>query len=137
MLITLPVLVQDQKQIQQKIIDYISYLKKERTVAAVTINLYLAPIFHFYSMNDIILNRKKIGRFIPEITKVHKDRAYTTEEIAKLSNFYDLQNRAIVLLFASTGMGIGAVPDLMLEHIKKIYDQKTEAKLYQVTVYEG
>ena len=96
------VLGQDQKQIQQKIIDYISYLKKARTVAAVTINLYLAPIFHFYSMNDIILNRRKIGRFIPEITKVHKDRAYTREEIAKLLDFCDLRNKAIVLLFAST-----------------------------------
>ena len=59
-------IAQDPKTVKQKIIDYISYLKKVKGLAAVTINLYVAPIMHFYAMNDIILNRKKIGRYIPE-----------------------------------------------------------------------
>ena len=35
-------------------------------------------------MNDIIVNRKKIGKFLGEHTKKVKDRAYTREEIKKI-----------------------------------------------------
>ena len=67
---------------RQKIIDYIGYLKRERNLGANAINLYVGSIFHFYSMNDITLNRKKIGRYIPENIQKNNDRAYTREEIA-------------------------------------------------------
>src|ERR1051326_8258382 len=56
------VLAGDPKALQQKIIDYVSYLKS-RNLAAVTISLYLAAVVHFYSMNDVTLNRRRIGRF--------------------------------------------------------------------------
>jgi hypothetical protein len=84
------VLAQNIAVLQQKIIDYISYLKNEKTLGGVTVNLYLAPIFHFYSMNDVVLNRKKIGKYIPEFIKSRKDRAYTREEIARLLEFCNL-----------------------------------------------
>jgi integrase len=86
-------------------------------------------------MNDVVLNRKKIGRYIPEYVKTQKDRAYTIQEIAQLLEFCDLRNRAIVLLFASTGMRIGAVPLLRLDNIIKI--EKFGLSLYQITVYYG
>jgi site-specific recombinase XerD len=57
---------QDHKTVQQKIIDYMSYMKKQKGLAVITIQLYSASIMHFYSINDVILNRKKIGRYIPE-----------------------------------------------------------------------
>ena len=76
------VLSQDSKTMRQKIIDYIGYLKRERNLGANAINLYVGSIFHFYSMNDITLNRKKIGRYIPENIQKNNDRAYTREEIA-------------------------------------------------------
>jgi integrase len=115
------VLSQDSKTIQQKIIDYIGYLKRERNLGANAINLYVGSIFHFYAMNDITLNRRKIGRYIPENIQKNNDRAYTREEIARLLEFCDIRDKALVLLFASTGMRIGAVPDLRLEHLQKIY----------------
>lgn len=34
---------------------------------------------------------------------------------------------------ASTGIRIGAIPDLQLKHLKKI----PEYNLYQITIYEG
>jgi len=77
----------DSKEAQQKIIECIGYLKREQKIAAVTINLYVASVMHFYAMNDITLNRKRIGRFIPEKIRINKDRAYTREEISKILVF--------------------------------------------------
>jgi integrase len=66
-------------------------------------------------MNDVTLNRKRIGRFIPERIRINKDRAYTREEISKILEFCDMRNRAIVLLFASTGIREGAIRDLRID----------------------
>jgi hypothetical protein len=44
----------------------------------------LVAIFLFDDMNDIILNKKKICRYIGEHEKTVKDRAYTREEIKKI-----------------------------------------------------
>jgi site-specific recombinase XerD len=41
--------------------------------------------------------------------------------------------RVVILLLASTGMRIGAIPDLKLKHLTKI----EEFSLYQITVYEN
>lgn len=129
----LMVLGQDTKALQQKIIDYIRYMKEKKALAAPSIDSYLSAVMHFYAMNDVTLNRKRIARYIPERVKRHKDRAYTIEEIARLLEFCDNRNRALVLLFASTGMRIGAIPELRLEHLLKL----SKYDLYQITAYEG
>jgi integrase len=108
-------------------------LKKDKGLSAISINSYVAGIIHFYAMNDVTLNRKKIGRYIPESVRKHKDRAYTIQEISQLLEFCDLRSRAIVLLFASTGIRIGALPNLRLENLTKI----AKYGLYQFTVYAG
>ena len=73
--------------------------KQQRVIAhkisAISINQYVAAIIHFYAMNDVMLNRKRIARYLPERLRRHKDRAYTTQEIAKLLEFCDLRNRAL------------------------------------------
>ena len=46
---------------------------------------------HFYAMNDITLNRKKIGRYVPENIRKHNDRTYTREEITRLLEFAILE----------------------------------------------
>ena len=132
-LMALAVTGQDSRALQQKIIDYVGFLKRERKLGANAINLYLSPIMHFYAMNDITLNRKKIGRYVPENIRKHTDRTYTREEITRLLEFCDLRDRSIVLLFASTGIRIGGIPDLRLEHLTKI----EKYSLYQITVYQG
>jgi integrase len=128
----LMVLAQDPKALQQKIIDYIQHMKAAGN-GTVSIETYLASVMHFYEMNDITLNKKRIYRYIPERKKLNKDRAYTTQQISKILEWCDFRNRAIVLLFASTGMRIGAVPPLRMEHLTKI----EKYNLYQITVYSG
>lgn len=59
---------------QQKIIDYILYLKKERGLGGISIASYVAGIVHFYAINDVTLNRKRISAYIPQpITKKKTD----------------------------------------------------------------
>jgi integrase len=93
----------------------------------------LAAVKKFYEMNDVILNWKKITQYLGEKTKVVKDRAYTTEEIQQLLAKADERMRVVILLLASTGVRVGAIPDLRQRHITKI----AEYRLYQVTIYEN
>ena len=79
-------LEQDKKTIEKDIINYVLHLRKEKFAFA-TINTRLAAILLFYTMNDIVINRKKIGKFPGEKIKAVKDRAYARrdpENIRKL-----------------------------------------------------
>ena len=93
----------------------------------------LAALKKFYEMNDVILNWKKVSSYLGENTKRFKDRAYTTEEIQQLLTKADERMRVVILLLASTGIRIGAIPDLKLKHLTKIEN----FDLYQITVYEN
>jgi integrase len=73
---------------------------------------------HFYSMNDVVLNRKKIGRHVGEYIRKQKDRAYTTEEFHRLLEFCDERSKALVLLLYSTGIWISALADLQIRHLR-------------------
>jgi site-specific recombinase XerD len=75
---------------QKQIIKYIMSLR-ERGLSTSSISTMLASIFHFYQMNDVILNRKKINMFIGEPTLKTKDRAYNHQEIQKILNISDLR----------------------------------------------
>ena len=52
-------------------------------LAYASVQFMIAPIMTFYSLNDIVLNRKKISRYFGEYKRVVKDHAYTAEEINK------------------------------------------------------
>jgi integrase len=84
-------------------------------------------------MNDVLLNRKKIYKYLGEYEKVHRDRAYTTEEIAKLLHFCDQRLKAIVLFLASSGSRLGSLPTLRVGNLVPI----SEYKLYKITIYES
>jgi integrase len=85
--------------IEEKIIDFIIALRTDSdfVVSYRTRATYLTAILTFYDINDIILRKKKIARFLgEEATRKYKDRAYTTEEIKKLLDYADIRSKAIV-----------------------------------------
>lgn len=92
---------QNAKTIENSIISYILQLKKENYSYS-TINTRLAAIAHFYTMNDFVINRKKIGKYLGEHIKTIKDRAYTVDEIKKIVDACDLKYKIIVTMMAST-----------------------------------
>lgn len=82
-------------------------------------------------MNDITLNKKKIKMFKGEYTKKVVDRAYTDKDIKKILDVSDLRAKTIVLLMASSGIRIGALPGIRIRNLEKINN------IYKITVYEG
>jgi integrase len=100
------------KTIEEHIIDYLvgnkSYIGKRMTINALK---------KFYEMNDVILNWKKISQYIGEYQRVSRDRAISDKEIKTLVDSADLRMKVILLLMASSGMRIGAIPDLKLKHV--------------------
>jgi integrase len=115
---------------QKQIIKYLMSLR-ERRLAFNSLSIKLKTIYHFYEMNDVILNKKKINMFKGEFSRRVVDRAYTHEEIKKILDVSDLRMKSIILLMASSGIRIGAIPLLRLINIEKI------DSIYKITVYEG
>jgi integrase len=115
---------------QSQIIKYIMSLRA-RGLSFNSISLALYAIYHFYEMNDVALNKKKINMFKGEFTRRISDRAYTYEEIKKILDISDLRMKSVILLMASSGIRIGAIPLLKLRNLEKINS------IYKITVYEG
>ena len=92
-----------------------------------------ATIQHLCSMNDVILNWKKIRRFIRTDIAKNPDEAYTHEDIRKLLEISDIRMKAVFLILASTGIRIDALHDIKLRNLKKIESQN----LYKIVIYEG
>jgi hypothetical protein len=91
---------------------------RSKNLAPKTIGLYVAAISKFYDMNDIItLNWKKIHSFEPEPESRTEDRPYTHQEIATLLTKSTPRDRAIVLLLASSGVCVGAIPYLQIRDL--------------------
>jgi integrase len=126
---------QDNKALESNIIKYIVDMRQRNPPISHSLRcIRLAALKHFLVMNDVVLNWKKISLYLGEKTKVVKDRAYTTEEIASLlKSCTDERMRAVILLLASTGVRVGSIPSLTLKHLHKL----EEYSLYQVTVYEN
>jgi len=64
---------------------------------------------------------------MPEQIKVNRDRAYTHQEIGKMLEVADERMRVVVLLLASTGMRIGAIPFTKMRNLQE----------NKITVYES
>jgi integrase len=73
------------KFIQTQIIDYLVFLKNPPiSLRYATRSQYLAAIMTYYDLNEVILNKKKIYRYLGEEEKPIENRGYTREEIAKM-----------------------------------------------------
>jgi integrase len=124
--------------LQNVIIDYNLDMKDKRKFSYATRSLRLNAVMKFCEMNDITINWKKCYSFLGEFTRLAKDRAYTKDEIRKILDKYDERKRVIILLLVSTGMRIGALPDLRLKHLKKIpINDEGQSSIYQLIVYEN
>jgi hypothetical protein len=121
----------DKKILESQIIDYIMSLRNDG-ISYNTIKYLVTPIFTFYQLNDVILNRKRIHRYFGEYKRVIRDTAYTTEQIQQALQSADVRMRCIILLLL-TGCRIGALPSLTLGNLQKLPDYG----LYKITFYEG
>jgi integrase len=122
----------DVKIIQADIIDWITHLKDIEKKSPATINIYVAAVKHFYAMNDITLNNRRINAFKPEFRNVTEDQPYTREQIKTLLDKAEQRNRAIILLLSSSGIRVGAISDLKVKDLTPIDNYN----IYQIQVYK-
>jgi len=86
-------------------------------------------------MNDVILNWKKLKKFIKSDKTNNsidgKDRGYFHEEIQTILGFADQRLKTAFLVLASTGIRIGALQLIRIGDVEKIDN------LYKIKVYSG
>lgn len=97
--------------IEAKIITHIEYLKNVKKVTHSTIQTYVSAIFHFFSMNDVTVNVKKINRFYSEEDEDYdstRDRPYSMEEISRILDKADVRSRVLFyyLLLLECGLDL-------------------------------
>ena len=125
--------------IQELVIKYVISMRDnpEKRYARSTVNTDVAAILYFFDNNDIELNRHKIRRYYPsdESTAYNEDRPYTMEEIQRILSLgcNDLRSKAIVLLLASSGIRIGALPSLQIGDLTKTTFKNFN--VYKIQVY--
>ena len=126
--------------IEQKIIGYMENLAGQGR-ARMTLEVHKSALFYFFEMNGIVLNKRKISRFIPSQAQENDndndgndlDRTYTVEEIHRIINegCSDLRSKLMVMLMASAGMRVGALYDLRVGELVKL----DKYPLYMISVY--
>ena len=110
--------------------DYLFYLKER--VSPNSLNPEFAALELFFSMNDKILNFKKIRKMFPaKIKKSGRDYWKTEQIVEMLKIANNRRTRVLIHFLASTGCRIGAIPQLKLRHVK---DYKENCKA--ITFYE-
>jgi integrase len=120
------------RQLENRIIGYVRFLDTTKRCTKGSINNVLSAIFHFFEMNDILLNKRKIKRFLPQDRRAsERDRHYTHEEIQQILLECDERTRVMVLLMASTGIRIGAISEIRLGDLTEMVDYH----LYKIQVY--
>jgi integrase len=124
--------VSDPKYIESQIIDYIMSLRNSG-VSHGTIKFLVSPIFTFYQLNDIVLNKKKVARYFGEYKRVVRDQAYSTEQIQIALQHADQRMRMIILILSSTGCRSGSLPALTLGNLTML----PKYGLYRIVFYEG
>ena len=120
------------RYIESQIIDYIMSLRNSG-ISYATIQFFIAPIFTFYQLNDVLLNRKKVSRYLGEYKRIVKDMAYTNEQIQQMLETADIRIRVIILLLSSTGARVGSLPGLVLGNLTKLPDHS----IYRTVFYDG
>ena len=122
------------KKFQEMIEDFIMDVKKRYSPNSIP--MFFFPLQSFCEANEIDLRWRKIKKLFPRKIKVSGDEAYTTKDIQKMLNFaITLRNKTLIHFLASTGVRIGAIPDLKLKHLFEmpmgckavlIYEDSTE-----------
>jgi integrase len=126
---------QNARLLTDHIIAYLTQMKGEGLSYSYR-NGALAAIKHHYTMvEDVILNWKKISKFLRKKKFDNSLRAYTHEEIAKLLKCADVKYQAIILLYASSGMRREALTELKIKDFNDIEVGKD--KIYWFKIYKN
>jgi hypothetical protein len=127
---------------QNSLMQFIAF-QKERAmngkISYSTIGNYYKAAKLFVEMNSNvpIINWKKITRGIPAGRKASNDRAPTTEELRKLSEYPDRRIKPIIYIMCSSGIRLGAWDNLQWKHVTPITNENREILAAKLLIYPG
>ena len=120
-------------ELEARIMSYIDHLNGDAYSNSMR-NLQLSAIKLFYYMNDKVLNWPKMSRLRRVDDNPRKDRAYSKDEItAMLKATGDPRSRAILLVYATSGIRKDALPSMQLKDLQYLESEKT----FMLRVYPG
>jgi integrase len=125
--------------IEKRIISFIS-TERSRTqngeMTPGTVGNCLKAVRLLLEMNDVPLNWKKIRRVLPRARRYALDRIPTIEEIHEIVEAADIREKALTLVFVSSGIREGAIERLNVEDYTQIKrEEKNVAG--RLVVYNG
>ena len=119
-------------ELESTIRDYIVHLRHHRRLSPSTVSSYMSPIIHFYEMNGVIINWRRLKKFRAKYYSVIEDRPYNRDQIKTLVDATSLRDKCIILVMCSAGLRRGAVPHLRIRDLEKI----DKYGLYRINVYK-
>ena len=121
----------DAKVLQAKLLAYIVQLKHQG-ISYGRRNAIISAVKKYCEVYEVEgVKFTKIYAVMGEKTRKYKDRGYSIEELRTMLEAANVRVKALMLLFASTGIREGAVPVLFLKHLTKLEDGR-----YKVSVYD-
>jgi hypothetical protein len=92
--------------IENGIIDILIDMRHRRQLSYSAQDGFLVAMTHFFSINDVIMNRKKIKKFVSEAENKYEHRSHAIEAISRLLEISDEREKATILLLVYTGMRV-------------------------------
>lgn len=114
--------------LQSYIIKFINFQNQRienKEIAEGTLHNYIKAIKLFLSMNDIIINWKRIGKGMPADKHSADVRIPTIAEVKKLLEHPDRRIKPIVLTMLSAGFRVGSWDYLKWKHVIPIFRNNT------------
>ncbi|HEV8405560.1 MAG TPA: hypothetical protein VGQ13_06610, partial [Nitrososphaera sp.] len=126
-------------QAKKLVIQYVLHLKEiavntagkpvEGKISVNSIGYYIAGLKSFLDHCEKTLPWKKIKSYYPEEV-AHSFRAYKLEELRRLLALADRRERVILLLMISSGLRVGAIPDLKFKHLEPLENGLAKLHVY-------
>ena len=79
----------DPRTMEQGIIELLIDMRHRKELSYTAQNVFLSALTHFFSINDVMINRKKIKKFMSESENKYEYRSYTVAEISRLLEISD------------------------------------------------
>ncbi len=112
-------LSRDLRVIEQGIIDILIDIRQKQNLSYSSQNLFLCTNNHFFSINDVTINRKKLKKFMLEAENKYQYRSYTAEEISRLLDISDERESCDTASFIHWHEG-GLSPSTSAKRYKKM-----------------